>query len=186
MTREFLLAGFGGQGVMSLGMVLTYAGMLEGRQVSWMPSYGPEQRGGTANCSVIISTEPIGCPVVTEPDVLVAMNPPSWERFCGAVRPGGLAVVNSSMVKVSRAREDIRLTQIPATSLAEGLGNLRMANMVVLGALVGLTGVVGMDSVKKALDKVFPGREHLVAANRAALDKGLAWVTGGAAAGAAG
>ena len=174
MAHELLLAGFGGQGVMSMGMIITYAGMIEGKRVSWIPSYGPEQRGGTANCSVVVSDRAIGSPVVTEPDTLVAMNLPSLDRFEQAVKPGGIIVVNTSLIKRKVARTDVRVVDIDATALADEMGNQRIANMIVLGAVIGLTRVVGMDAVKKSLCKVFPPhRRNLIPANETALDKGL-------------
>lgn len=174
MAHELLLAGFGGQGVMSMGMIITYAGMIEGKRVSWIPSYGPEQRGGTANCSVVVSDRAIGSPVVTEPDTLVAMNLPSLDRFEQAVKPGGIIVVNTSLIERKVARTDVQVVEIDATALADEMGNQRIANMIVLGAVIGLTRVVGMDAVKKSLYKVFPPHRHnLIPANEMALDKGF-------------
>lgn len=139
MKQEFIIAGFGGQGVLLLGQMLAYAGMLEGKQVSWMPSYGPEMRGGTANCTVVISDEEIGSPVVSQPSCVIALNLPSLDKFEPMVKPGGLLLINSSLVDREPRRDDIKAVALPATEIASELGNIRVTNMVALGALVQLT-----------------------------------------------
>jgi len=178
--HEILAAGFGGQGVMSLGMLIAYSAMAEGRRTSWMPSYGPEMRGGTANCSVVVSDHPIGSPVVIEPDTLIVMNRPSLDKFEPTVKPGGLIVLNSSLVKTTSQRDDVRTVEVPANAMAEQLGNSRMANMIITGAIVALTGVVGLDTVKASLKKVFAARHHhLLPLNEKALDTGATFVQQG-------
>jgi 2-oxoglutarate ferredoxin oxidoreductase subunit gamma len=173
MLHEVIMAGFGGQGVMLMGQLLTYSGMLEEKQVSWIPSYGPEMRGGTANCSVIVSDEPIGAPIVTEPTVMVAMNRPSLDKFESSVRPGGIILVNSSLLDRKVSRSDVQVVEIPANDIAATLGNPRVANMVMLGAFVEATAVVGAESVLASFRKMFKDKEHLVEVNKHALEKGM-------------
>ncbi len=172
-TLELIMAGFGGQGVMSMGMLLAYTGMEQGLHVSWIPSYGPEQRGGTANCGVVISEQPIGSPVVTEPNTAVIMNLPSLRKFTPRVTSGGLIVVNSSLVKERPERDDVRVFELPANDVARELGNERVANMVIVGALVEVLEGLDMDTVKKCLAKVLPEHRHnLIPLNEKALDRG--------------
>ncbi len=175
MILEAVFAGFGGQGVMLMGQLLAYSGMYEGKNVSWFPSYGPEMRGGTANCSVVVSDAVIGSPVISEPEVLVAMNRPSLERFEGMVKSGGTIFYNSSLINIQPKRTDIRAVAIPANDIATELGNSRVANMVVVGAILKATGIVHIDTVMNVLtEKVLTGKKHdLVAVNRAALEKGM-------------
>lgn len=175
MVHEFIMAGFGGQGIMFIGQLLAYAGMMEGRKVSWLPSYGPEMRGGTANCCVVISDEEVCSPVVTEPTSLVVMNQPSLDRFEPAVRPGGLLVLNSSLIGRAPRRTDLRVMEVPANRIAGDLGSDRVANMVVLGALVKCTGAVRVESLRRALWKVLPPHRHdLIPVNESALERGFA------------
>ena len=179
MILESIFAGFGGQGVLLLGQILAYAGMYESKYTTWFPAYGAEVRGGTANCSVVISDEPIGSPVISEPEILVVMNRPSLERFEGMVKPGGTLFYNSSIIDVKPKRTDITVMAIPASDIAAEAGNPRAANMVVLGAILKSTGIVNIDTVTKVLeDKVFTGKKKdLVAVNRVALEKGMAFVS---------
>jgi 2-oxoglutarate ferredoxin oxidoreductase subunit gamma len=172
---EAIFAGFGGQGVMLMGQLVAYSGMYEGKNVSWVPSYGPEMRGGTANCSVVVSEEVIGSPVFTEPNVLVAMNRPSLEKFEAMLQPDGLLFYNSSLINIKPKRTDISAIAIPANDLAAELGNSRVANMVVLGAIIKKTGIVNVDTAMHVLtEKVLTGKkEKLIPVNRAALDKGM-------------
>lgn len=174
MTHEIILAGFGGQGVMLMGQILTYAGMLENKQVSWLPSYGPEMRGGTANCTVVISDEPVGSPLVTSPGIVVAMNLPSMDKFEPTVKPGGVLLYNSSLIEQQPARSDIATVAVPANAIADELGNARIANMIVLGALLAKVPVVSMDAVHKALRKALPVHRHnLLPLNEQALARGF-------------
>ena len=140
--EEILIAGFGGQGVMSMGQLIAYAGMTEGKFVSWLPSYGPEQRGGTANCAVVVSEEQVGSPLVSRPTTAIVLNNPSYEKFEPMVRAGGLLVVNSSLISKMSARTDIRVLNIDATDKANELGNPKIANMVLLGAFLEETGIL--------------------------------------------
>jgi len=174
MLQQIIVSGFGGQGALFAGQLVTYAGLEEGRHVAWLPSYGPEMRGGTARCTVTVSDEPIGSPITDEPSAVIALNPPSLEMFEPKVLPGGLIIVNSSIAKEEVKRKDIVSLRIPATDLArDEFQNERMANMILLGALVRLSGVVTLDSVMKALKKNLPERRHhLLEPNRIALQKG--------------
>lgn len=174
MFEQIIISGFGGQGALFAGQLLTYAGLEEGRHVAWLPSYGPEMRGGTARCTVTVSDEPIGSPVTDTPSAVIALNPPSLEMFEPKVMPGGLLIVNSSIAREEVKRKDIRSLRIPATDLArEEFENERMANMILLGALVRITGMVTLDSVMKALQKNLPERRHhLLEPNRLALQRG--------------
>lgn len=173
MFEGVLIAGFGGQGVLSTGQLLAYAGMVEGKHVAWIPSYGPEMRGGTANCGVSVSTTPISSPVVSEPTVLIAMNRPSLEKFEPWVVPGGLIMVNSSLIKIKVKRTDVRIIYVPANDLAEELGNSKVANNIILGALLEMTGVVSPEAVMESLKSVLPPARHkLIPINQEALEMG--------------
>ncbi len=173
-THEIVLAGFGGQGVMLMGQLITYAGMLEGKGVSWLPSYGPEMRGGTANCTVVVADGEIGSPVVSRPSSMVAMNLPSLLRFEPSVREGGALLYNNSLITEKPGRADVRVLAVPANDVAAELGNAHVANMVALGALLAVTGVVRVESVMDSLRKVLPGRHHhLLPLNREALERGI-------------
>ena len=178
MIREIIVAGFGGQGVMAIGKTLTEAGLQEGFYVTWVPSYGPEMRGGTANCSVVISDEPIGSPIVTQPGALIAMNGPSLAKFLPHVTPGGLVLVNSSQVPQQVDRHDVRSYLIPSMEVAGRLGNFRVANMVMLGAYIQASGALRMDTISRMLAHLFTGpKAHLVALNEEALKAGAAFIT---------
>ncbi len=171
--EKMILAGFGGQGIMSLGQIIAYAGMIEDKNVTWLPSYGPEMRGGTANCNVIVSDQPIASPLVNHASTVVVMNKPSLEKFESHVAPGGKLYINSSLINVKVTREDIKVYYIPASDLAAKIGNVRVANMIILGAFLKNTNLLGHDSIHEALLKVLgPGKEHLVDINESALMKG--------------
>ena len=173
MLEEVIIAGFGGQGLMLMGRLLAYAGMLEGRKVAWMPSYGPEMRGGTANCTVIISSEEIASPVVTNPKTVIAMNKPSLDKFESLIQKDGLIVLNNSLIDQEVKRDDIKVLKIPANDIANKLGNLRVANMVTLGAYVKKSGVVRLESILKALEKALAGKnQKILDLNKVALKKG--------------
>lgn len=179
MLEELVIAGFGGQGVLSMGQLLAYAGMLEDKNVAWIPSYGPEMRGGTANCGVTISDSEISSPLVTEPSTAIIMNLPSLSKFEPTVKPGGLLLINSSLVDQKAQRTDVKVYEIPANEMAAELGNDRVANIVMLGAFLELTKVVTIDSIIESLKKVLPERRHnLIPLNREALEKGAAFVQG--------
>jgi 2-oxoglutarate ferredoxin oxidoreductase subunit gamma len=174
MTHEMIFAGFGGQGVLSMGMTLSYAGMIEGKEISWMPSYGPEMRGGTANCMVIIADSKISSPILTTFDVVVALNQPSVDKFEAAVKPGGLLVYEATSIINPPTRTDIHVLPIAASEEAVKLKNSRTMNMIVLGALVARTHVVELGTVLQALKKVLPERyHHLLPLNEQALRRGV-------------
>lgn len=171
--EDIIFAGFGGQGVLFAGQLLSYAGMAEGLHVTWIPSYGPEMRGGTANCTVILSEEEIGAPVVRYPTIAVVLNLPSMEKYAPLVKPGGLLIVNSSLIPISSERQDIRIINVAASDIATELGNPRMANMVILGALIGATDLVSLDTVARQLDEHLSQRQRKwLEPNIAALKKG--------------
>lgn len=173
-TTNILLAGFGGQGILFAGKLLAYAGLLEDKQVSWLPSYGPEMRGGTANCSVVISNCAVGSPLVVEPDVLVAMNQPSLDTFIDRVAPGGVVIVDSMLVKNVPARDDVRVFEIPAAEMCEEAGVKGLANVLLAGKVVAETGVVTLEGINSALDKsIPPKRAHLLEPNKKAFQMGL-------------
>lgn len=175
-VERVIMAGFGGQGVMSMGQLLTYAGMIEDKQVSWLPSYGPEMRGGTANCAVIVSDTPVGSPIITDDATCaIIMNLPSLLKFESSVVAGGNLLINSSLIEKKSERTDINVYYIPANEIANELGNGRVANMVMLGAYLELTNVVKVDSVIEAFKKVYgPSKETLIPLNKQALERGAA------------
>jgi len=173
MLERIIISGFGGQGVMLMGRLLAYAGMIEGKKVAWMPSYGPEVRGGTANCTVLISANEIGSPIVSHPKILIAMNQPSLDKFEPDVSENGLIILNDSLIEREVKRNDVKAIRIPADDIAGKLGNSRAANMVVLGAYVKKSGVVKMETIFKALEKALAGRnQKLIDINKEALKRG--------------
>jgi 2-oxoglutarate ferredoxin oxidoreductase subunit gamma len=177
MQHEIIVSGFGGQGTLFAGQLLAYAAMDNGYHVTWIPSYGPEMRGGKARCTVVISDEEIGSPLVRRPSAAIVLNIPSMEAFEPAVKPGGVLVVNSSLVPQKSERDDIRIIYAPASDMATKLGNVRMANVICLAALVEVTGVVSLQAVKQALDDHLPERHRrLLGLNNEAMDKGAALV----------
>ncbi len=173
MLEQNLFAGFGGQGVLLMGQLLAYAGMLEGKYVSWLPAYGPEMRGGTANCSVNISDEPIGSPIVTRATSVVAMNLPSLDKFEASVQKDGYLFINSSIIDRKAERDDVEAYYVPCNEIAEKLGNAKVANIVMLGAYIAKTKCVELENVIEALRyKLGQKKEHLIPVNREALLKG--------------
>jgi 2-oxoglutarate ferredoxin oxidoreductase subunit gamma len=177
MQQEIIVSGFGGQGTLFAGQLLAYAAMDNGYHVTWIPSYGPEMRGGKARCTVVISDEEIGSPLVRRPSAAIVLNIPSMEAFEPAVKPGGVLIVNSSLVPQKSERDDIRVVYAPASDMATELGNVRMANVICLAALVEIIGVVSLDAVKQALDDHLPERHRrLLGLNYKAMDKGAALV----------
>jgi len=173
MQEEIIISGFGGQGSLFAGQLLAYAAMGEELHVTWIPSYGPEMRGGKARCTVVISDQEIGAPLVRRPSAAVVLNIPSMEAFEPSVKPGGVLVVNSSMVPDESDRDDIHVIYVPASDLATELGNVRMANVLCLGALVEATGVIPEEAVERALDDHLPERHRsLLDLNKEALKKG--------------
>ncbi len=173
MQTEIIIAGFGGQGVLFGGQLLAYAGMDEGKNVTWIPAYGPEMRGGTANCTTIISDEEIGSPFVLHPSAVIVMNRPSLDKYEDQVKPGGLLVVNASMLDRPVKRSDIRVAEVLAGPIAEKLGDLRMTNMVLLGALLANLPVLPMAAVENALKAHLPERhKRLLEKNYEAMREG--------------
>lgn len=156
MTSEIQLAGFGGQGILFAGKVLAYCGMLADREVSWLPSYGPEMRGGTCNCSVTLSDDPIGSPTVYNPDILIVMNEPSFLKFIDNVKPGGCAFVDTTLVDSKSARTDISIYEIPATALAEQNELKGGANIILIGMLLKKTGIITLENIEAAVRKIVP------------------------------
>jgi 2-oxoglutarate ferredoxin oxidoreductase subunit gamma len=173
MNESVIMSGFGGQGIMLMGQLLCYAGMHEGKNVSWMPSYGPEMRGGTANCTVMISTDRVGSPVTRFPQSLVAMNKASLDKFESAIQPGGFLLINSSLVDRDPSRTDLKVVKVPANQIAEEAGTLQVTNMAALGAYVAGSSVVSLDSVIVALRRMIPEhRKDMLAVNEKALRRG--------------
>ncbi len=173
MQEEVIISGFGGQGSLFAGQLLAYAAMDQGLHVTWIPSYGPEMRGGKARCTVVVSDQEIGAPLVRRPSAVIVLNIPSMEAFEPQVKPRGVLVVNSSMVPDKSERDDIDVIYVPASDLATELGNIRMANVLCLGAVVEATGVVSLDAVAQALDDHLPERHRaLLDLNKEALRKG--------------
>ncbi len=172
-TMRILIAGFGGQGVLFIGKFLAYLGLIGGRQVSWLPSYGPEMRGGTANCSVILSDSPIGSPIVSEPDVLIAMNLPSFQKYQSKVRPGGVIVMDSSLIGEKPERTDVRVFAVPAAQAAADAGLNGLGNMILLGRFLKECMPRQEEAAEAALLKVVPAKKaHLLDANRKAIALG--------------
>ncbi len=173
MMNQILIAGFGGQGVLFAGKFLAYKGLIEGKQVSWLPSYGPEMRGGTANCSVIVGDEPIGSPIVNAPNTLIAMNLPSLQKYENAVVPGGLILVDSTLIAEKVTRTDVRVCYVPATKLANDSGFSTLANMILMGKLLKESEDMSFDHTEDALKKVIPARKmNLLDVNLKALETG--------------
>lgn len=173
-TTRILIAGFGGQGALFAGKFLAYSGLIEEKMLSWLPSYGPEMRGGTANCGVIISDVPVGSPIVNEPDVLIAMNRPSFEKFEPAVSPGGLIVMDSTLIDCVPSRTDITVIGVPATAMASELKLEGLSNMILAGRMIRETGVVRPEDARAALEKFVPAKKaHLIDANLRALQAGF-------------
>ena len=158
MTTQILLAGFGGQGILFAGKFLAYKGLIEGKQLSWLPSYGPEMRGGTANCSVILSDEPVGSPIVSNPDVLVAMNLPSLDKYEDAVVPGGMIIVDSTLIERKVKRDDVKVFYVPSTKLAQDIGAPKLSNMILMGKVIKEAGAVSYENLEEGLKKVVPAK----------------------------
>ncbi len=173
MQNDVIMAGFGGQGILLIGKMLAYAGMHQGKEVSWMPSYGPEMRGGTCNCTVVISDRPVGSPVIRTPRAVLAMNKPSLDKFEPTVRPGGLLLVNTSLIDRTTTRDDIQVVEVPANDIAMELGNPRGANMVALGAYLGATRAVDVAEVEAVIRETFAAKPKVVDVNIEALHRGF-------------
>jgi len=173
LYKDVIIAGFGGQGVLLAGKVLAWAGMLEGLHVTWFPSYGAEMRGGTANCTVIMSDTEIGSPVVDRPAALIALNQASADKFSARVGKGGVILLNSSLANGEIKRPGVKVTKLQANEIAEGLGDVKVVNMVMMGAYIRATGAVSLKMVGRALEEVLPARrKDLLPVNLAAIEKG--------------
>ena len=174
MTEEIIIAGFGGQGVLSMGQILCYGGVIEGKEVSWMPSYGPEMRGGTANCMVIVSDSKISSPILTKFDIVIALNQPSLDKFESAVKPGGLLIYEASTILNPPTRTDIDILPIEAANEAAKLENTKVMNMIILGSLLKKKRIITFETAIEALKKVLPERYHkLIPLNKTAMEKGM-------------
>lgn len=173
MLEEIIVAGFGGQGVLSLGMTLAYAGMIEEKEISWMPSYGPEMRGGTANCIIILSTKKISSPIISQFDTGIILNQPSMDKFADKIKPGGLLLYESGNIFKPSVRTDIEMIGIAATTEAIKMKHAKIMNMIMLGAYLQLKPVVNNGSILDALQKVLPAKyHHLLNINKQALETG--------------
>jgi 2-oxoglutarate ferredoxin oxidoreductase subunit gamma len=173
MHESVIMSGFGGQGILLMGQLLCYAGMHEGKKVTWMPSYGPEMRGGTANCTVMVADDRVGSPVTHHPSSLVAMNTASLDRFEEDLQVKGFLLINSSLIDRDPQRKDLQVIKVPANKIAEEAGTLQVTNMAALGAYVGAKNVVSLDSVIQALRRMIPAhRKELLSINETALRKG--------------
>lgn len=181
MHQEIVISGFGGQGVLFVGQLLAYAGLAEGRHVTWIPSYGPEMRGGTAHCTVIVSDDEIGSPLVRNPSAAVLMNPPSLEKYANLVQAGGVLVLDSTLIQARTGRTDVTELAIPAKEIADELGVPQIANVVLLGALMAATGVVQRATMERVLEEHLSARHRAkLEANKQALRRGMALASPGA------
>lgn len=176
MTHEIIIAGFGGQGILAMGKILAKAALKEGKNVSWLPSYGPEMRGGTASCNIIISEEKIGAPVVSEATAALVLNKPSLEKFERSVIQGGALFVNGSLVGIKSSRNDLNKYYIPANEIANDIGNSNMVNMIMLGAYLEVSEVVKQDTIVDVINEIFGSRKpSIIEINKEALVRGMAW-----------
>ena len=175
MYQGIIMSGFGGQGIVSGGIMLAYAGMVDGKNVTFFPAYGAEMRGGTANCSVVVSTDPVASPIVGNPDSLMVMNEPSLAQFESSIKQAGLMLLNTSLVASRPTRADITVIEVPANDIAEELGNIKAANMVMLGAYAKKTGAVKIETLKNSIKKVYVrATDKMVETNIKAIDRGVA------------
>ena len=172
MQSEVQFAGFGGQGIMLMGQIMAQTAMLQGYEVVWIPSYGPEMRGGTAYCTVVISDRPIGSPIIRNPKHLVAMNRPSLEKFAPTVQSGGTIFINSSIISIDAGRDDVDVIKVPIIEIAKELGNVKTANIVALAAFVSRSQVLDFEMLRKSVKDKFASREKLIPLNMKALEKG--------------
>ena len=165
--ERLIVAGFGGQGVLSLGQIIAYASMYENKNVTWLPSYGPEMRGGTANCSVVVDDNPIASPVIATPDTLIAMNKPSLDKFIDKVKSGGLVLVNSSLISEKVKREDVTVVYVDANAVAHKVGNDKASNLVVLGAYIKYSNLFPKEVMLSTIEKVFASKPKFIESNKA-------------------
>ncbi len=174
MKTEIIIAGFGGQGVLSMGKILAYSGLLENKEVTWMPAYGPEQRGGTANVTVIVSDERISSPILSKYDVAIVLNQPSLDKFMPKLKPGGILIYDGFGIVNPPQRDDIRIYRVDAMDKAAKMKNAKVFNMIVLGALLKVCPIVSTDGLQKALYKTLPERHHgLIPLNMQAVEEGM-------------
>lgn len=173
MQQSVMFAGFGGQGILLSGKILAHAAMEDGYEVAWIPSYGPEMRGGTAYCTVVIGTKPIGSPIIKNPGHLVAMNRPSLEKFAPVVRPGGVILVNLSLIAIDSNRSDIDELKVPAAEIAAELGNAKVANIVALSAFVARSRIVSIPALQRAIEEEFQKKPKLIPLNMKAMTAGI-------------
>ncbi len=174
MQHEVMFAGFGGQGILSIGKILAHAAMESGYEVAWVPSYGPEMRGGTAYCMVVISDRPIGSPIIKNPKHLIAMNLPSLKKFAPVVKPNGVVLINSSLAPEKSGRDDVDEIRVPVSDIAKDLGSIRAANIVALGAFVARSKILDFESIREAVKEEFRNKEKLIPLEMEALDRGKA------------
>ena len=172
MQNEVQFAGFGGQGIMLMGQILAEAALQQGHEVVWIPSYGPEMRGGTAYCTVVISDRPIGSPIIRNPKHLVAMNRPSLEKFAPSVKSGGTIFINSSIISIDAGRDDVDVIKVPIIEIAKELGNVRTANIIALAAFVSRSQVVDFELLRESVKAKFANKEKLIPINMKALEEG--------------
>lgn len=172
MQSEVMFAGFGGQGILLSGKILAQAAMNKGLEVAWVPSYGPEMRGGTAYCTVVISQRPIGSPIIKNPMHLVAMNRPSLEKFSPVIKQNGIILINSSLISISAGREDVDNFPVPVTDIAQRIGSVKVANIVALGAFVARSKIFDFELLRETVLKEFSTKKKFIDLNMAALDEG--------------
>ena len=173
MQSEVMFAGFGGQGILLSAKILAHAAMEEGREVAWVPSYGPEMRGGTAYCTVVISDKLIGSPIIRNPMHLIAMNRPSLEKFAPQVKPGGVILVNSSLITITADRDDVDEVRVPVNEIAVNIGSVRSANIVALSAFVNRSKIVEIETLRECVKLEFAMKKKLIPLNMTAVDEGL-------------
>jgi 2-oxoglutarate ferredoxin oxidoreductase subunit gamma len=174
MQSEVMFAGFGGQGILLIGKILAHAALKEGLEVAWIPSYGPEMRGGTAYCTVVISDHPIGSPIIRNPKHLIAMNRPSLEKFAPYVKPQGVVLINTSLIDIDSGRTDIDELKIPVVDIAQSLGNVKAANIVALAAFVKRSRIVSLETLRECVEEEFSAKANLIPLNNKALEAGFA------------
>lgn len=173
MTTNIIITGFGGQGILFAGKILAYTALVTGKKLSWLPSYGPEMRGGTANCHVIVSDEAVGSPIIITPDVLISMNKPSLDKFEDAVREGGTILYDKTLIDRDVRRKDVKVSAVEATGKATAEGKPGMANMIMLGALLKATGIFTLDEIKMGVEKTVPAtKKNLIDVNMAMIEEG--------------
>ena len=179
MQSEVQFAGFGGQGILLIGKILAYAAMEEGHEVAWIPSYGPEMRGGTAYCTVVVADRPIGSPIIRDPKHLVAMNRPSLEKFAPRVKAGGVVLINSSLIDIPSGRDDVVEVNIPVVDIAKEIGSVKAANIIALAAFVAKTELVSIECLRKCIEHEFESKPKLIPLNMTAIERGVSFVKNG-------